>query len=44
MMSNSASFRDFLLKPELIRALSDAGYECPLQGTQTHNSSALHQH
>lgn len=29
---NSASFRDFLLKPELIRAITDCGFEHPSEG------------
>ena len=29
---NSAGFRDFLLKPELLRAISDCGFEHPSEG------------
>lgn len=29
---HSTSFRDFLLKPELLRAISDCGFEHPSEG------------
>ena len=29
---NSTSFRDFLLKPELLRAITDCGFEHPSEG------------
>lgn len=29
---HSSGFRDFLLKPELLRAIKDRGYEHPSQG------------
>ena len=31
---HSTSFRDFLLKPELLRAIQDCGFEHPSEGTQ----------
>ena len=30
---HSSGFKDFLLKPELLRALSDCGFEHPSEGT-----------
>jgi ATP-dependent RNA helicase UAP56/SUB2 len=30
--AHSSSFRDFLLKPELIRAITDCGFEHPSEG------------
>ena len=30
---HSTGFRDFLLKPELLRAISDLGFEHPSEGT-----------
>ena len=30
---HSTSFRDFLLKPELLRAIQDCGFEHPSEGT-----------
>jgi ATP-dependent RNA helicase UAP56/SUB2 len=29
---NTSSFRDFLLKPELLRAITDCGFEHPSEG------------
>lgn len=31
---HSTGFRDFLLKPELLRAISDLGFEHPSEGEQ----------
>lgn len=31
---HSTSFRDFLLKPELLRAIVDCGFEHPSEGTE----------
>jgi ATP-dependent RNA helicase UAP56/SUB2 len=31
---HSTGFRDFLLKPELLRAITDCGFEHPSEGTQ----------
>src|SRR6266545_1662039 len=33
---NTLMFRDFLLKPELLRAISDLGFEHPSEGETTH--------
>lgn len=33
---HSTGFRDFLLKPELLRAIVDCGFEHPSEGTSTH--------
>ena len=30
---HSSGFRDFLLKPELLRAITDRGFEHPSEGT-----------
>ncbi len=32
---HSSGFRDFLLKPELLRAIADCGFEHPSEGTST---------
>lgn len=32
---HSTGFRDFLLKPELLRAIGDCGFEHPSEGTQS---------
>ena len=32
---HSTGFRDFLLKPELLRAIVDCGFEHPSEGTQS---------
>ena len=32
---HSSGFRDFLLKPELLRAIQDCGFEHPSEGTLT---------
>jgi ATP-dependent RNA helicase UAP56/SUB2 len=34
---HSAGFRDFLLKPELLRAVTDCGFEHPSEGTPTNH-------
>lgn len=31
---HSSGFKDFLLKPELLRAIMDCGFEHPSEGTQ----------
>lgn len=31
---HSSGFRDFLLKPEILRAISDCGFEHPSEGKQ----------
>jgi ATP-dependent RNA helicase UAP56/SUB2 len=31
---HSTGFRDFLLKPELLRAIGDCGFEHPSEGTE----------
>lgn len=33
---HSSGFRDFLLKPELLRAIVDCGFEHPSEGTPAH--------
>lgn len=33
---HSSGFRDFLLKPEILRAISDCGFEHPSEGKQKH--------
>jgi len=33
---HSTGFRDFLLKPELLRAIVDCGFEHPSEGNYTH--------
>jgi len=33
---HSTGFRDFLLKPELLRAIVDCGFEHPSEGTEQH--------
>lgn len=38
---HSTGFRDFLLKPELLRAISDLGFEHPSEGGQTFILSSL---
>lgn len=41
---HSTGFRDFLLKPELLRAISDLGFEHPSEGTPTSlHSQTSHQ-
>lgn len=37
---HSTGFRDFLLKPELLRAISDLGFEHPSEGTLVHPARA----
>lgn len=34
---HSTGFRDFLLKPELLRAISDLGFEHPSEGERTYD-------
>lgn len=34
---HSSGFRDFLLKPEILRAIADCGFEHPSEGKQTNN-------
>lgn len=36
---HSSGFRDFLLKPELLRAIVDCGFEHPSEGTPFWTSS-----
>ena len=38
---HSSGFRDFLLKPELLRAIVDCGFEHPSEGKVIHNFSIL---
>jgi ATP-dependent RNA helicase UAP56/SUB2 len=33
---HSTGFRDFLLKPELLRAITDCGFEHPSEGQSSH--------
>lgn len=33
---HSSGFRDFLLKPEILRAIADCGFEHPSEGKSTH--------
>ena len=35
---HSTGFRDFLLKPELLRAIADCGFEHPSEGSSTLSS------
>lgn len=35
---HSSGFRDFLLKPELLRAIVDCGFEHPSEGEETSTS------
>ena len=39
---HSSGFKDFLLKPELLRAIMDCGFEHPSEGTSTHLISNCH--
>lgn len=38
---HTSGFRDFLLKSELLRAVTDCGFEHPSEGSYRHN---LHRH
>ena len=38
---HSSGFKDFLLKPELLRALSDCGFEHPSEGTDRTRMHAI---
>lgn len=38
---HSSGFRDFLLKPELMRAIQDCGFEHPSEGTANRNICRL---
>lgn len=38
---HSSGFRDFLLKPEILRAISDCGFEHPSAGKQTYKFPQL---
>ncbi|KAK9763957.1 Suppressor of the cold-sensitive snRNP biogenesis mutant brr1-1 [Basidiobolus ranarum] len=38
---HSTGFRDFLLKPELLRAIVDCGFEHPSEGTHTKHIAIL---
>ena len=42
---HSSGFRDFLLKPELLRAIVDCGFEHPSEGkfTKMHNLSLINE-
>lgn len=35
---HSSGFRDFLLKPEILRAIADCGFEHPSEGKPSHNT------
>jgi ATP-dependent RNA helicase UAP56/SUB2 len=35
---NSSGFRDFLLKPELLKAIVDCGFEHPSEGIVSHQN------
>lgn len=41
---NTAGFRDFLLKPELLKAITDCGFEHPSDGQSHFFSQALRQY
>lgn len=38
---STATFRDFLLKPELLRALIDCGFEQPSEGNQQRHARGV---
>lgn len=35
---HSSGFRDFLLKPEILRAIADCGFEHPSEGKPSHST------
>ena len=41
---HSSGFRDFLLKSELLLAVTDCGFEHPSEGTRKHHQQHQHQH
>ena len=41
---HSSGFRDFLLKSELLLAVTDCGFEHPSEGTATHSTNTTERH
>lgn len=39
---HSSGFRDFLLKPEILRAIADCGFEHPSEGKPAYSLALLH--